>query len=78
MNSEIFFLISSIGFVVLWVLVAILIFHLIRATRIFNRIISKIEKNVDDIGDTTKEMLEDLRDSTIFNFFFKKKRRKQK
>ena len=66
LQSQVFFFISSVGFVTLWIMVAILLFQLIRATSSFNRIISKIEKNVDDIGDTTKEMLEDLRDSTIF------------
>jgi hypothetical protein len=40
--------------------------------------LGKVEKDVDDIGDTTKEMLEDLRDSTLFSFFLKKKKRKQK
>ncbi|MBP9711747.1 MAG: hypothetical protein KBD55_01805 [Candidatus Pacebacteria bacterium] len=78
MQSETFFFISSIGFVLLWVLVAIFLFYLIKATRIFERMLGKVEKDVDDIGDTTKEMLEDLRDSTLFSFFLKKKKRKQK
>jgi uncharacterized protein YoxC len=78
LNSEIFFFISSIGFVILGILLAILIFHLIRATRIFNSLMSKVEDDVDKIGDTTKELLEDVRDSTIFNFFFKKKKKRSK
>jgi hypothetical protein len=78
LNSEIFFFISSIGFVVLFILLAILIFYLIRATRIFNSLMGKVEDDIDKIGDTTKELLEDVRDSTIFNFFFKKKKKRSR
>jgi large-conductance mechanosensitive channel len=77
MQSQVFFFISSIGFVTLWIMVAIFIFYLIRATKALSRIVDKIEKSVDEIGDTTKEMLEDLRESTLFNMFFKRKKRKE-
>jgi len=39
---------------------------------------SKVEGDIDAIGDTTKEILEDMRDSTVFNFLFKKKRKSRK
>lgn len=74
-QSEVFFIISSIGFVLLWVFVAILLFYLIRISQSFSRIMDKIEDNVNKIGDTTKEMLEDLRDNKLFSFFIKKKRK---
>lgn len=77
-QTQVFFLISSVGFVVLWVLVGILLFYLIRITHTFSRIMDKIEGNINKIGDTTKEMLEDLRESTIFNFFLRKKRKSRK
>ena len=38
----------------------------------------KVEKDIDHIGDTTKEMIEDMKDSMIFRFIFKKKRHKSK
>jgi len=38
----------------------------------------KIEKDIEKIGDTTKEMIEDLKGSFIFNFLFRKKRRTRK
>ncbi len=77
-QSEIFFVISSIGFVTLWILVAIFLVYLIRVTRTFSRIINKIEENINEIGDTTKDMLEDLRESAVFRFIFGKKRRGRK
>lgn len=78
LQSQVFFFISSIGFVVLWIFVAILLFYLIRVTNTFSKIIDKVEKDVDSIGDTTKEMLEEVRDSTVFNFLFRKKKKRRK
>lgn len=78
LQSQVFFVISSVGFVVLWILVGILLFYLIRITKTFSRIMDKIEGNINKIGDTTKEMLEDLRESTLFNFFLRKRRKSRK
>jgi len=77
-QTQIFFFISSIGFVFLWILVAIFLFYLIRATHTFSRILEQIEKDINKIGDTTKEMVEDMKDSMIFNFLFKKKKKSRK
>jgi len=77
-QSEVFFFISSIGFVTLWILVAIFLVYLIRATNAFSKIMEKAEKDINEIGDTTKEMIEDMKDSVIFNFLFRKKKRRRK
>jgi len=76
LQSQVFFFISSIGFIFLWILVAIFLFYLIRATNTFSRIMDRVEKDVDNIGDTTKEMLNDVRDSAVFNLLLGKKKRK--
>jgi len=78
LQSEVFFFISSVGFVTLWILIAIFLVYLIRATNAFSRIMEKVEKDIDEIGDTTKEMVEDLKDSVIFNFLFRKKRKSRR
>ncbi|MFA5791770.1 MAG: hypothetical protein WC884_01900 [Candidatus Paceibacterota bacterium] len=78
LQMQVFFFISSLGFVFLWILFAIFLFYLIRATKTFSRILKRIEKDVDNIGDTTKEMLDDMRESTIFNFLFRKKKKHRK
>jgi len=78
LQSQVFFFISSVGFVFLWILTAIFLFYLIRATSTFSRIMDKIEKNIDNIGDATKEMLEEVKDSVIFNFLFRKKKKSHK
>lgn len=78
MNSEVFFFISSIGFILLWAVLVALILYAIRAIRTWNRIVDKIEKNIDTIGDTTREMIEDMQDSSVFRFLFKRKNRRHK
>ncbi|KKU20659.1 MAG: hypothetical protein UX31_C0033G0017 [Candidatus Nomurabacteria bacterium GW2011_GWA1_46_11] len=77
-ESQVFFIISSVGFVLLWAFVAVLLFYLIRITRSFSRIMDKIEGGVNQIGDTTKELLEDLRDSALFHFLFRRKKKSRK
>lgn len=77
-QSQIFFFISSVSFVVLWFFVAIFLFYLIRATNTFSRVMDKIEKDIDDIGDVTKETLEEVKNSIIFHFLFKKKKKRRK
>ena len=77
-QMQIFFIISSVGFVLVWILIAILLYYLIRLVRTSSRVMGKIEKDIDTIGDTTRELLEDLRDSTILKFFFRKKKKSHK
>ncbi len=77
-QMQIFFLISSAGFIILFLLIAIFLFYLIRAMRAFSRISEKLERGADEIGDTAKELYEDVRDSVIFNFLFKKRRKRNK
>jgi len=73
-QSEIFFVIASIGFVLLWIMIGIVLFYLIRAMRTIDRLIERAEKEVDTISDATKELIDEVRDSTIFHFLFKKKK----
>jgi uncharacterized protein YoxC len=77
-QSEIFFFISSVGFVVLWILVAIFLVYLIRIMHTFSRIMKQVEKDIDKISDTTKDMLLDMRESAVFRFIFGKKRKGRK
>ncbi len=77
-ESQVFFFISSIGFITLWILIAVLLFYLIKAAKTFTRIMGKIEKNIDTVGDATKEMLGEIKDSLIFRFLSGSKKRKQK
>lgn len=75
LQMKIFFLISSLGFIVLFILVSILIIYLIRISHTSSRILDKAEKGIDELSEGARNMLEDLENSILYRFFFKKKRR---
>ena len=77
MNSDIFFFISSIGFIILGILAAILLVYLIRAVRSFVHISEKIESSIETIGDTTMELIDDMRDNVFFKMLFPAKKNKR-
>ena len=74
--AETFFIISSVGFVVLWILVAIVLVYILRALHTFSRIINRLERDINTIGDTTLELLEDVRETAVYKFLFGRKKRK--
>lgn len=74
-QSEVFFVISSVGFVMLWILVAVFLVYLIRIMHTLSGIMDKIDKGIDNIDDTIKETILDIKDSAVFRFIFGKKRR---
>lgn len=78
LQSQVFFLISSVGFVLLWIMVAIFLYYLIRVARAFSRIMDTIERHISTVGDITREMLSDMKDNAVFKFFFNKKRKSRK
>lgn len=75
LESQVFFFISSLGFIVLWILAVIFLVYLNRATKTLSRIMEKAEKDIDNLGDVTKELLEDVRESAVFGFLFRKKKK---
>ena len=77
-SVQVFFIISSIGFVTLWILVGIFLFYLIRAMKTFSRIMDTIENDVNRINDAAADVLSDIRESAVFNFIFGKKRKAKK
>jgi predicted membrane protein len=78
MQSQTFFFISSIGFIILWALAAIFLFYLIRAMSTFSNIMDKMERDINNIGEATEDLLDEVRDSALFQFFFRKKKRYHK
>ncbi|MCX6757549.1 MAG: DUF948 domain-containing protein [Candidatus Nomurabacteria bacterium] len=75
MQMQVFFFISSIGFIILWIFLAIFLFYLIRAMNTFSRIMDRVEKDINKIGDTTKDILEDIQESMVFQFLFRKRKK---
>jgi len=78
LQSQVFFFISSVGFVLLWVMVAIFLYYLIRVASAFSKIMDMIEGHINTVGDVTREMLSEMKDNPIFKFFSGKKRKSRK
>lgn len=76
MQSQIFFFISSIGFILLGILAAIILVYCIRTLHIFMRLLEKIEGNVSNISEDITALIADVRESVVFRFFFKPRRKK--
>ena len=69
-HSEMFFFISSIGFVVIGIIGVVLLVLCIRATSSLLRILEKVESSMDSIGDATMDLIEDMRHNAIFRLLF--------
>ena len=70
LHADIFFIISSIGFVIFFILIAMILSSILRLTKKVERIAEKVEQKVDAFGDEAEELLADLQDSLIFRMFF--------
>ena len=77
MHSEIFFIISSVGFIILGIIAIILGILCTKTVASFLRILARIESSMDAIGDTTQELLEDMRNSFVFQMLFRPKKAKR-
>ena len=73
--SDIFFMISSVGFIILFIASAILLYYLIKAVRAWKELTEKIGKNVDTVGYAGRELIEEMRDSAAFRLLFRPGRR---
>lgn len=78
MQSQVFFFISSVGFIILGILSAIILVYVWHTLHLFSKILKKAEKDINSMGDMTKEMLDDIKDSNVFRFLFKGKKKKSK
>lgn len=74
-QADIFFFVSTIGFIVIGIFLIILIILSIKTISSFLRILDRIENSLDTIGDTTRELLDDLRENVFFKMLFRPKRR---
>ncbi len=77
MHSEVFFFISSIGFIILGIIAIVLGILCTKAVSSFLRILARIESSMDKIGDTTQELLDEMRSSFIFQMLFRPKSKKR-
>lgn len=73
-HADIFFFISSIGFVLIAVASIVLIIYLVALIRTLVAIARKIEDRVDEASEEMREFLDRLYDSALLRLFFGKKK----
>lgn len=78
MQADIFFFISSVGFVLMIGLISIILIRVIRILGAVNRISDMIERNAGIIGDEAKEVILDLRQSRFYTMLFGRSTRRRK
>jgi uncharacterized protein YoxC len=78
LKSEIFFFISSISVVLITVIFIIIGFYLIKIMRNFSHISEVLRNTVDGAASSLEEVGNDIKESTLFKFFFGSKRKKSK
>lgn len=71
-HADIFFVIASVGFVLLAVLLAVALFNVIGILRSVRHISKKVETGVDSIGD---DLVSGIRESGIYRMVFGRKRK---
>jgi len=69
-HADMFFFISSIGFVLITIALLVGLAYIISILHKVRSITTKIEAGVDTVGDDAKNLISDLRDSTAFRMIF--------
>lgn len=74
LHANTFFFISSIGFIITFLLLAIVLLYLVSVLRKANRIAKGLEQNAEAIGEDAREFILDIRNSPVLAFLFGRKR----
>lgn len=75
LQSEIFFFISSISFIILSILLAVAVINIISILRDFKSVSRKIKNGADYAGDHVEELAKNLEETTLYKIIFGKKRK---
>ncbi len=76
LKSDIFFFISSVATVILTCLLIVVFVYLIRFLRTINRVGDMIEDAAGNLSEDACEVVDRVKESTLFSMFFPKKRSK--
>lgn len=77
LQSQIFFFISSLGFIILFILGAVILVYLIRVLRTFSKIIEKADKDIDAFRQAMNDLLEGILNNPLLRLFSKRKKAPQ-
>lgn len=77
MKADIFFFVTTIAVGLVAVFLIIALCYIMRTFTRLRMLIEKVEANVHEVNIHTMEIVEQIKESTIFNFLFKKKTKKK-
>lgn len=77
LHADIFFIISSFGFIIFFILITMILFAILRLTKKVERIADMVEKKIDVIGDEAEELFLGLQDSLVFRILFGSRRQRK-
>jgi len=75
-HADIFFLISTIGFIVLFAFSVVLLIYVVGIVRQVKKVSEKIAGNVENISEEASEFIRDVRESSVYRMLFARKRKK--
>lgn len=75
MKADVFFFVTTIAVVVVSIGILVALYYIVSAVRRLESFADKIESSMKDASAEVREMADDLKDSFVYNFLFKKKRR---
>jgi hypothetical protein len=73
-HADIFFVISSIGFCITFILLAVALGYVIHFLRVMTSLGRKIEEDAGVITEEARAFIVELKESALFRFLFGKKR----
>lgn len=69
-HADIFFFISSIGFIIIFILAIVAAGYFISLLRKINRLTKTLEREAEKIGANAEDIIDDIRSSMVFRFLF--------
>lgn len=77
LKSDIFFFISSTSIIIITIIIIIFSFYLIKIMRNFSDISDTLKKTVNDVSSSLEEVGDNIKESLIYKFFFRKKNKRK-
>lgn len=76
MKANVFFFVTTIAVVLVTLAILVVSFYVVKALEQARCVLEEVEEHVGETSDEVKELIFDLRESFVYRFLFKKKRKK--
>lgn len=76
-KADIFFFITTVAVVVVTIVIVVTSYYIIRVVRKLERLEERLAPKVQATSEGVQEIVEDIKDSSVFRLFFKNKTKKK-